>query len=361
MPRTPAGSHEISAVAAATDRPGVAQHASQFASATAITHTLSVTITPYHESGGVQFSDTDRLTAVELVLGHLDVEFALRYGDEQVPVCLFARERGDTDSNPHINGHYDIACNAVSRADVTKLVKREKAWLKAQLEHVDSDVTFRLTLKKINPRDRAYAYGYDMKDTGKAHFMKVHHGFTLQELQDCLDFYRAKASQNFHAAKKMNKAPGAASKQLDFCVGNLYQLCKWFVDQHSLQPIAPYLETSIIVAYALQTGKYRLDESLVTGKHGGGVIDPVRDRAYLQLSLGGTASTARTVPLIETVLYGSPQTYSTVHDAECLEKNLPTTAQLARTFDLDRAKKLCACLPQGLLHPSFTAEGDDSE
>jgi len=299
-----------------------------------------------------------RLTACEQVLGHLDVEFALRHDDGQVPACLFARERGDTDSNPHINGHYDIACNAVSRAEVTKLVQRERAWLKKELDKVDTDVTLRLLIKKINPSDRAYAYGYDMKDTGKAHFMMIHHGFTLQELQDCLDYYRAKASQNFHAAKKMNKGPGAANKQLGFCVGNLYQLCAWFVDQHGLQPLAPYLETSIIIAYALQTGKYRLDESLVTGKHGGGAIDRVRDRAYLQLSLGNVQHSARTVPLIETVLYGAPQTYSTALDQECHEQNLPTTAQLAR-FDLDRAKKVCSCLPQGLLHPVFMTEDID--
>ena len=139
----------------------------------------------------------------------------------------------------------------------------------------------------------------------------------------------------------MNKAPHhTGEKQLTFGVGNLFVLCSWFVQQHGLARLSPILTPAIIVAYALTTTRYRLDENLVTGKHGGQALDAQRSQAMFALSLTTPTDTTLTIPLVETVLFGAQQDHS-----QAIHRGLPvSTATLVQNYSLEDAKALCVRL-----------------
>ena len=109
----------------------------------------------------------------------------------------------------------------------------------------------------------------------------------------------------------MNKNPAANRTQLDFKVGNAHVLAAWFVVQHELQILSRWLTLSIVVGLALQTGNYRLDESMLVGKNGGEPMATARSDAYFSLSihaLSNNSALRDLVPCIDTTLHGAPRT-----------------------------------------------------
>ena len=163
------------------------------------------------------------------------------------------------------------------------------------------------------------------------------HGFTSPELTDMVNIYRASAGKTTYSSKKMNKAPNAENKQLSFTIGNTFIICAWFISQHNITKLAPVLTPAIIIAFALSTMSYRVDESVITGKNGGQVLDPARAQAYFQLSVATNDTHAKDlVPLVETVLFGSPLNHSTTINAACGV----STSQVAR-YSLDDAQLMC--------------------
>jgi hypothetical protein len=97
-----------------------------------------------------------------------------------------------------------------------------------------------------------------------------------------------------------------------------------------------------VVAWALSTNRYSLDESILTGKNGGSVLDPHRSHAFFRLMADPNARDNAT--LVSTVLYGrdgAQQWTDPVLDAAAQAKGLPTPSELALCYDLDKAKALC--------------------
>ena len=70
-------------------------------------------------------------------------------------------------------------------------------------------------------------------------------------------------------SRKMNKNPWSESKLLPIGVGNLFILCTWFVKEHGLRRIHKSLTLAMVIAFALQTGGYFIEETIITGKNGG--------------------------------------------------------------------------------------------
>ena len=97
-------------------------------------------------------------------------------------------------------------------------------------------------------------------------------------------------------------------------------------------------ELVLAYGYALQTGKYRLDDSLILGRSGGGHLDPTRMQdLYISIDVNDIRET---VPLIELILYGCSPPQLPDRDARCIAAGLPRPAELKR-FDLAKAKALC--------------------
>jgi hypothetical protein len=302
---------------------------------------ISVTATPLRLANAAIAAGALMLVEVQTMHAHLDVEYILRKEDGQVQQAIFSIEMGEINNEPHIQGMYTLELTAeMSTADLKALLKQEKTWLKLKLSEA-SDVVMRLNVKKYKLVDRKYGFGYVQKDTGLAHFRTCSHGFSDDEKQECLDFYRAKAAGNAYASNKMNKAPKSNEKLLAFKVTNLFVLSAWFVQQHDLSALGPALTLSLVLAYALETGKYRLDDSLVLGRSGGGLLDPVRTQAMFELSISADARNVReTVPLIDLILLGIPQPAATAFaDAACVTAGLPTRGAL-RLYSLAEAKAL---------------------
>tara|TARA_B110000046_G_scaffold60100_1_gene67500 strand:+ start:254 stop:2005 length:1752 start_codon:yes stop_codon:yes gene_type:complete len=313
------------------------------ASSNDVTITFGITIGFLSAEGAAPAEDADLMQATDDLLENLQAEFLLRHADGQVPYALFSRERGEANENAHLQAHYDLTVPADT--DVHALSRAEKAWIKG-ICSTFTKLRLRVAVRKLNnPADWHYAYGYDQKDLGKGHFRTFNIGFDQKLLDKCLNVYRAKAAQCAFSAKKMNKNPRSDKTQIAFKVGNLFVLATWFVSKHNLKPLSSVLTLPIILAYALSTGNYIVDDSLVTGKNGGGTLDPARSQAMLALSLNDVANTHVTIPLINTVLYGV--------DAPVVQLNptgwnmlLPSSGMLAREFDLARARALCASLEQ---------------
>lgn len=300
--------------------------------------TLSLTLTPM----GV-IDDAERMALTETIMQHLQAEWLLREADGQLTHAGCTRERGDLRQEAHLQAAYDLNTTHSSPEALRKLMAAEKAHLKKLLANI-SEHTVRIMLKRVNGKDRAYIYGYIQKDHGLEHYVGFSINFSKEELQTCVDVYRAKATRNsFAGGHKMNKAPHQNEKLVSFTVGNLFTLCVWFVAQHKLSRLHSRLTLPIIVAYALSTLHYRMDEALVTGKNGGNTLDPNRSQAFLQLSLAGPACHTRDViPLVHTILYGNESVLTSSESDE--PSTLPSTAQLAADYDLEAAKELCASL-----------------
>lgn len=218
--------------------PPSAASAAQAGCANGVVTTISVTITPFHTTDGIEIDDNDRLQTCAQLLQDIRTEMQMRMADGQVRCFLLSRERGETDKNPHINGHYDVVFPRGT--DVRASMCAERKWLREILDEArgDSHVRVKLTMRKVNAKNRSYAYGYDLKvsgscteysalanaryppqDEGLDHFMKVSLGFTDEELRDFQAHYRSKASECELASKKMNKNPNTGESLTLFKVG----------------------------------------------------------------------------------------------------------------------------------------------
>ena len=129
---------------------------------------------------------------------------------------------------------------------------------------------------------------------------------------------------------------------MKFKPGNIFPLAAWFIVQHGLSLLKKFLFPEVVVAYALQTSRYSFDESVLSGKNGGHVMDAHRAHAYFRLLTDPEAR--KNVTLVATVLYGQAQNQEwndTLLEEEARVKGLPTPAEIALCYDLDRAKALC--------------------
>jgi hypothetical protein len=184
-------------------------------------------------------------------------------------------------------------------------------------------------------------------DSGLEHYIGFKLGVTDEEAARLLLEYRSKAGVNaFAGSGKMNKTPHKGTKQVDFTNGNLHTLATWFVDTHKIGRLRAALTLPIIVAYALSTNNYRIDETIITGKNGGVAMAAARSEALMQLNLGLGTEPSTSIPLIETILYGSVQRSVAAGEPRPEPRTMPTTDQLARWFDLAAAKALCAELEE---------------
>ena len=316
---------------------------SQFSSDASHVITIGVSITPGATVNGVTVDEGERMQVCEAALNALEIEFSMRHSDGHVPYAVFSRERGTARGNPHIQAAYDLNTTAHTTTELAALIKQEHAWLKVTLDGVFTR-RYIVSLKHVKAIDRIYAYGYLLKDQGQGHFMFWYFGFTPQELQDALNVYRAKAGTNIFASKKMNKAPTAEEKQLSFGTGNLFVLATWFIHQHGLEPLKDALNLALTITYALETARYRVEETVVTGRNGGVAIDPVRSQAMFALGLADHNNTKETYGLVTQVLYGDRDG---VCDAaqecrmkRCRERGIPTTTDLVKNYNLAAAKDL---------------------
>lgn len=316
---------------------------------------ISATVTPLAVDQGAQVDDADRMEACGDMLNVILVELELRMQDGQIHRAGFSRERGEQEQNPHLQAIYEVdPGDMTSTEEVKILVKREKQWLKDVVERA-TNTTSRILLKQYKQKDLSYGYGYIQKDTGQAHYRIVSVGFSSEDLEHVLNHYRAKAAGCAFASCKMNKNPLSRKKQLTFKVTNLLVLAAWFIQQHKLTPLARYLTLSLTMAYALETGNYILDDSLIIGRSGATRLDPERTQAMFELSVAADVSQpSATVPLIETVLYGAPLPPNHTHDDECRRRGLPTPSELIANVNLAGAKEVCAASLRSHLTQSIT-------
>ena len=137
----------------------------------------------------------------------------------------------------------------------------------------------------------------------------MHSGISADKLARAKEFYRSNAGTISWTSKKINKNPKAEEKQLSFKLGNKIVLAAWFVHQHELEELSAQLTLPIIIAYAIETTRYRLDDEVMHGRNGTQALSPSRTQAMLQLAfLASTAPPASvTVPLIELALFNEAQ------------------------------------------------------
>jgi hypothetical protein len=197
------------------------------------------------------------------------------------------------------------------------------------------------------PREPILTYGTVValrmtQEKGRAHHRGIHGGASDEEMQGHLDDYRAKAGESSYTSHKMNTNPDESENTLKFKPGNIFALAAWFISQHGLSLLKEFLYPEVVVAWALSTNRYSLDESILTGKNGGSVLDPHRSHAFFRLMADPNARDNAT--LVSTVLYGrdgAQQWTDPVLDAAAQAKGLPTPSELALCYDLDKAKALC--------------------
>ena len=295
-------------------------------------------------TGDIEYSDNDRLTAVQDFLTHMYPELELRRADGQCKLFEFSCERGDENNHPHVQGVYKLVMNG---AGLDALKRSEKAWLRARWLLASTLPAPRIELRVVRDQDMLYVIGYCAKDQGLAHFMTIIGGIDADLLARAKEFYRAHAGEIAWSAKKTNKNPKADEKQLAFKLGNKVTLAVWFVHHHQLDQLYVQLTLPLIIAWALETTKYRLDDEVISGKYGGVALDAARTQAMLQLCfVASAAPPARTtVPLIETVLFGAEQVKP--HDNGVAmgagRRDVPSTREL-HGYSLAEAKALAAVL-----------------
>ena len=269
---------------------------------------LSLTITPFTKKKDIEYADEERLKAVHAYLRHSYPAFEVRRADGQVTLFVMSCERGDENNNPHVQGFYEVEC---VMAENDALVRGEKAWIKVLWAEATDLPAPRVEIRVVREQDRMYLIGYCYKDEGMAHFYAVYGGFPKDDdlLARACEFYRCNAGKISFSSKKMKKNPKAEEKQLAFKLGNKVTLAVWFVHQHKLDELHGQLTLPLIIAYAIETTKYRLDDEVMHGKYGGATLNPARTQAMLDLCfLASSAPPARvTVPLIEIILFGAVQ------------------------------------------------------
>ena len=147
----------------------------------------------------------------------------------------------------------------------------------------------------------------------------------------------------------MNKNPGANRTQFDFKVGNAHVLAAWFIAQHNLEVISGWLTLAMTIALALQTGNYRVDESVLVGKNGGEPMDATRSDAYFALTMyafHNSTSLNEYVPCIETVLHGAPREHCRSNGCDLGLGNfvVPSTYEMVNRHSLGTLKALAAAV-----------------
>ena len=214
------------------------------------------------------------------------------------------------------------------------------------MEAAHNDSTVRVQFKVVRKGNERYLIGYCLKDEGFAHGNAFTIGLSADEIKAAIDEYHAKASGWDHSAAKINKTPlKKIEKQVAFKVNNLFILAAWFVAHHGLQPIARALTMPLVVAYALSTQRYRLDDTFVTGRTGASLDRPRTDAFFHLAMTGGSLSVPELVPLVETVLFGSNATTPNP-DAPAPIPGVPSTAELVAQYSLERARCLCSSLQE---------------
>ena len=221
----------------------------------------------------------------------------------------------------------------------------------------------RFQLRVVRLADRMYVIGYCLKDDGLAHYNSIRGGFDSGDdlLPRCREFYRANAGKISYSSKKMNKNPKAEEKQLSFKLGNKVTLSVWFAHHHNLDLLRAQLPLSLLLAWAIETKKYRLDDEVMHGKYGGAVLDPARTNAMLQLAFSASegAPARESVPLIEKVLYGAEQEHPRDNGRGMGDglRDIPSTYDLVN-MTLKEAKSLTKVLREqsGTVPTEHTAE-----
>jgi hypothetical protein len=121
------------------------------------------------------------------------------------------------------------------------------------------------------------------------------------------------------------------------------------------------LPLSLLLAWAIETKKYRLDDEVMHGKYGGAVLDPARTNAMLQLAFSASegAPARESVPLIEKVLYGAEQEHPRDNGRGMGDglRDIPSTYDLVN-MTLKEAKSLTKVLREqsGTVPTEHTAE-----
>ena len=145
----------------------------------------------------------------------------------------------------------------------------------------------------------------------------------------------------------MNKNPAANRTQLEFKVGNTHVLAAWFIAQHNLEVISGWLTLSMTIAMALQTGNYRVDESVLVGKNGGEPMCAARSDAYFALTMSAFRNSTplnELVPYIETVLHGAPREHCRTNGCDMGLGNfvVPSTYEMVSRHSLGTLKALAS-------------------
>ena len=314
------------------------------AQAELITVAFSVTVTPYHNNADhIPQSDEARRQACLDMQNELHAEMLLRHADGQLSYAVCGLEEGDVERNSHLQITYAVHVTAETAANRKRLSEQEKKWIKGVVESAHNDSTVRVQFKTVRNGNEKYLQGYCLKDKNLAHGNEFVVGLTDTQIQDAINEHLAKAAGWDHSAAKINKTPWkTVEKQMAFKANNMFILTAWFIAQHKLQAVVSSLNVALVVAYALSTRRYRLDDTFVTGRTGA-PLDPIRSAAFFQLAIGMSASNMSIpllVPLIETILFGAPTPPSTLSSVS----GVPTTAELVAHYDLAHTRDLCASI-----------------
>ena len=234
-----------------------------------------------------------------------------------------------------------MVCNDGTTTNKKALSKAEKAWMR-EIMNAAHPGTARIAYRVVKHGNEKYIQGYCRKDLGLDHSVIFNIGLSEDEQKAGDEGYMSKATGYFKSSNKINKTPHKKiRKQVAFKAGNLFMLASWFISQHGLEHIAPLLTLSHTIAYALTTKRYRLDDSIVTGRSGK-PLDPIRATAFFELAMrSDSESCSENVPLlvslIDKVLYNSAPPLPSW--APSLE-GLPSPAELQSKYSLADAKEL---------------------
>ena len=243
--------------------------------ASVVAMTFSTSITPYHETAGVPVTNAERHVVCQMIVNSIHAEAQMRFADGQITFMVCRVEEGESEKNAHMQLTYGVRVVMENTTEArTRMSAKEKAWLKSVIAIVSNE-SIRVCHKTVAEANKTYVQGYCNKDARLAHSVGFDIGLTPEELERADAVYLAKAA-TFHAsASKIHKAPHKNSTEISLKANNLFVLTAWFVAQHELEPLHAVLSLALVIAYAISTGKYRLDDSLVTG-HTGSTLDPNR-------------------------------------------------------------------------------------
>ena len=301
---------------------------------------FSVTVNPFwnSEASGQPTTDAELHAACETMQQALHAEFTLREADGQLTWAVCGIEEGEENQRAHLQLCYCVmACVDGTSASKKRVSGEEKKWMKRIMDEAHpgtARVTYRVV--KDGLEHERYIRGYCAKDRGLQHSIIFTIGVSEEEMRASEEAYMSKATGYFKSACKTNKTPHKKiRKQVAFKASNLFVLAAWFIGQHALEPIASSLTLSLTIAYALTTQRYRVDDTLVTGRTGE-ALDPTRASAFFELAMQTESNNVPLlVSLIDKVLYtSSPSPISP------RVPGLPSPFELASKYSLAQAKEL---------------------